>query len=285
MHELGIAFDRLSNQARFIKMIVDRELIISNRKRKDIVDELRAKKFTPYPKQKEKKRPGEVEIIGQGEEEEENVGGAGDYDYLLSMQISSLTMERMEQLLKQRDSKEEELSNLAKLQPQDLWNVDLDKFMEEWEALLEKDIEDAKKLEKGSKNKGATAKRVQKAMKKKRGDDDDDDDDDFSAAPKRKKASPVKKKAQPKEENDNMDDIEVTSKTTKKAPAKKHKIESDEWVVCILRRNTLMKTPVIHHQRNVRLPRRLRILKALKRSQLRNQLKLQLRKPLQRRNL
>lgn len=284
MHELGIAFDRISNQARFIKMIIDRELIISNRKRKDIVDELRAKKFTPYPKQREKKRPGEVEIIGQDEEEEENVGGAGDYDYLLSMQISSLTVERMEQLLKQRDSKEEELNNLAKLQPQDLWNVDLDKFMEEWEELLERDIEDAKKNGNKSKNKGATAKRIQKAIKKKR--DDDDDDDDFSAAPKRKKASPVKKKTQPKKEDkDNIDDIEVTSKTTKKAPAKKHKIESDEWVVCILRRNTLMKTPVIHHQRSVRLPRRLRILKTPKRSQLRNQLRLQLRKPLQKRNL
>ncbi|TIC47232.1 DNA topoisomerase II [Wallemia mellicola] len=227
MHELGIAFDRISNQARFIKMIIDRELIISNRKRKDIVDELRAKKFTPYPKQREKKRPGEVEIIGQDEEEEENVGGAGDYDYLLSMQISSLTVERMEQLLKQRDSKEEELNNLAKLQPQDLWNVDLDKFMEEWEELLERDIEDAKKNGNKSKNKGATAKRIQKAIKKKR--DDDDDDDDFSAAPKRKKASPVKKKTQPKKEDkDNIDDIEVTSKTTKKAPAKKHKIESDD---------------------------------------------------------
>ncbi|EOR01319.1 DNA topoisomerase 2 [Wallemia ichthyophaga EXF-994] len=231
MHELGVAFDRLSNQARFIKMIVERELIVSNRKRKDVVAELRAKKFTPFPKQREKKRPGEVEIIGQEEEEEENEGGASDFDYLLSMQISSLTMERMEQLLKQRDAKETELNDLAKMMPQHLWDNDLDRFMEEWNDLIEKDAEAADRVANKTKNKGATARRVQKAIKKKRGDSDDEDDDFSAAAPKRKKASP-KKKTQPKKEKEVDDDIEVTSKSTskptKKTPAKKHKIESDD---------------------------------------------------------
>lgn len=138
----------------------------------------------------------------------------------------------MEQLLKQRDAKEAELNDLAKMMPQDLWNNDLDKFMEEWNELLEKDAEDAKNVASKTKNKGATAKRVQKAIKKKRGDSDDEDDD-FSAAPKRKKASPKKKVQPKKEEKENVDNIEVASKpkTTKNAPPKKHKMDSEEWVI------------------------------------------------------
>lgn len=136
----------------------------------------------------------------------------------------------MEQLLKQRDAKEAELNDLAKMMPQNLWNNDLDQFMEEWNTLIEKDDEDAKNVASKTKNKGATSRRVQKAIKKKRGDSDDEDDDFSAAAPKRKKASP-KKKTQPKKEKENVDDIEVTkstSKTSKKAPAKKHKIDSDK---------------------------------------------------------
>ena len=95
-NELQLVFEKLSNQARFIKMIVDRKLTISNRKRADIVAELRRLEFRPFPKQKAKKRPGEVEVLGgENEEEEEMSGGAGDYDYLLSMSISSLTTERV----------------------------------------------------------------------------------------------------------------------------------------------------------------------------------------------
>lgn len=138
---------------------------------------------------------------------------------------------QMEQLLKQRDAKETELNDLAKMMPQHLWDNDLDRFMEEWNDLIEKDAEAADRVANKTKNKGATARRVQKAIKKKRGDSDDEDDDFSAAAPKRKKASP-KKKTQPKKEKEVDDDIEVTSKSTskptKKTPAKKHKIESDE---------------------------------------------------------
>lgn len=49
-NELQTQLDRLNNQARFIKMIIDKELIVNNRKKADIVAELRKKQFRPFPK-------------------------------------------------------------------------------------------------------------------------------------------------------------------------------------------------------------------------------------------
>ncbi|KAI0266599.1 DNA topoisomerase [Russula aff. rugulosa BPL654] len=49
-NELQSQFEKLSNQARFVKMTVDKELAVSNRKKADIIEELRQKKFRPFPK-------------------------------------------------------------------------------------------------------------------------------------------------------------------------------------------------------------------------------------------
>jgi DNA topoisomerase-2 len=53
-------------------------------------------------------------------------GGEGDYNYLLSMALWSLTLERVEQLKAQRDDKEKELAALLKESIEDLWRKDLD---------------------------------------------------------------------------------------------------------------------------------------------------------------
>jgi DNA topoisomerase-2 len=78
------------------------------------------------------------------------------------------------------------------LTPQDLWNTDLDAFLEEWEALL---LEDEQK-EAGNKprKKGAvirTRKSIGKPAKRK----DDDDDDDFAADYKPKKVTSAKRES------------------------------------------------------------------------------------------
>ncbi len=98
-NELQLQFEKLSNQARFVKVIISKELVVSNRKKADIVEELRQKKFRPFPKVTKAKGAGETEDAEEGandESEEASTGGAStDYDYLLGMAIWSLTKEKV----------------------------------------------------------------------------------------------------------------------------------------------------------------------------------------------
>ena len=82
-NELQMTFEKLTNQAWFVKMIVNKELVISNRKNIDIVADLRKLKFRPFSKTSTN-TGGEIE---DNEEEETQT----DFDYLLGMAISSLT--------------------------------------------------------------------------------------------------------------------------------------------------------------------------------------------------
>ena len=90
--------DKLNNQARFVKMIIDRELSVSNRRKADIVQELRKKQFRPFPKVAKAKAAGETEDVVEEEDEENETGGStgnlSDFDYLLGMAIWSLTKEK-----------------------------------------------------------------------------------------------------------------------------------------------------------------------------------------------
>jgi DNA topoisomerase-2 len=95
--EVQNLLEKLENQARFIQMIVDKQLVVSNRKKADIVLELRQKKFTPFPRAAKKVKtagePGEDESAD--EEEGAETEGSNDYDYLLGMAIGSLTKEKV----------------------------------------------------------------------------------------------------------------------------------------------------------------------------------------------
>lgn len=67
-------------------------------------------------------------------EDEEAEGAPGNeqrnYDYLLGMTMWSLTMEKKNQLLKNRDEKCAELEVLRKKTPSDLWIEDLNALLE-----------------------------------------------------------------------------------------------------------------------------------------------------------
>jgi len=84
--------EKFTNQGRFVKMIVDKQLSVSNRKKADIVAELRKKEFRPFPKVSKAKESGEIEDVI---DEEEDQGSDADYDYLLGMAIWSLTKEKV----------------------------------------------------------------------------------------------------------------------------------------------------------------------------------------------
>ncbi|GAA5960302.1 hypothetical protein JCM3765_002536 [Sporobolomyces pararoseus] len=191
--ELEIIHDRLSNQARFIQCIIKKEITLSNRKRADLVAELRKKDFRPFPKVAKAQVAAAVDENGQEEEDPDAEAGAdSDYDYLLSMSLSSLTAEKVAKLLAERDLRHDELEALLKLSVQDLWLADLDEFSTKWEALLEKDATDQAKSLRAAKSKGKGTK----AGAKKRAANVSDDDDDFIVSkPQAKKAAPKKAKA------------------------------------------------------------------------------------------
>lgn len=98
-NELQNAFEKLSNQARFVQMIVNKELSVSGRKKAAIVVDLRKHEFRPFPKVKSKgpKSADDAED-GQNPQEEvevEEEGSDTDFDYLLSMPIWNLTREKV----------------------------------------------------------------------------------------------------------------------------------------------------------------------------------------------
>ncbi|KAL2266989.1 hypothetical protein VTJ83DRAFT_4266 [Remersonia thermophila] len=127
-------YRKLQNQYRFITEIIEDKLVVSKKKKAVLVQELRERKYEPFPPKDDKKEPG-----AEGEddiEEDEAAGGARDYDYLLSMAIWSLTKERLDKLKAQIAAKKAEYDELDAMSEKDLWVKDLDAFIEEWHAQL-----------------------------------------------------------------------------------------------------------------------------------------------------
>jgi DNA topoisomerase-2 len=89
---------RLSNRARFIKMVVDGKLKINNIPKAQIEAELIKHKFDQLD---------------------------GSFTYLLSMPIHSLTKEKIDELLKDVESKKAEIEEIKKLTKEEWYKQDL----------------------------------------------------------------------------------------------------------------------------------------------------------------
>lgn len=117
--DLGI----LSNKVRFIKAVISEELILKNKKRVILVNELLDSGYDTMSKleklriKSKEEKEAEIEMINQNiQNEDENENGnnnnnikqkvpAKEYDYLLTMPLWSLTYEKVEELLKQKKKK------------------------------------------------------------------------------------------------------------------------------------------------------------------------------------
>ena len=93
---------------------------------------------------------------------------AKEYDYLLSMPLWSLTLERVEDLQKSMNDKDSEYKALQKLPITDLWENDLQHFLEVLEKHEEKEEKDRMKHKPvhndGKKNKGNKNKKPAKNL-------------------------------------------------------------------------------------------------------------------------
>lgn len=154
---------RLSEQARFIKLIIEKKISVSNKKRAILVKLLEENNFVKFDKgqpieDEQKIVTGddadleleeEEELDAEGEVMDDDDDAAGNkpttiysvYDYLLGMSLWSLSKERYEKLLKQRDEKERELNELLGKTAKDLWVADLDTFMAAYAQFMKEDEE------------------------------------------------------------------------------------------------------------------------------------------------
>ena len=161
-------YRRLDNRARFIQAVIQGEVVVTKRKKKDLLKELEAKGFEQFAKdrdpaaakdaraaerllqQQEDRQPGaaadeDADADGDSaakapadEPREVTELGKG-YDYLLSMSLWTLTAEKVFELNAQRDGKRRELEAMRAKRPADLWEEDL--------VALEKALDEQDKID------------------------------------------------------------------------------------------------------------------------------------------
>ncbi|XP_076368660.1 DNA topoisomerase 2-alpha-like isoform X2 [Tachypleus tridentatus] len=138
---------KLENQARFILEKIEGTIVIENKKKLDMIQTLIDRGYDSDPvklwKKEASKQQVENENSTDSSEEETEVKSTGpDYDYLLGMNLWSLTKERKDELLKKRDDKRLELQVLQKKNPTELWKEDLVNFLSELDKVEQKERED-----------------------------------------------------------------------------------------------------------------------------------------------
>lgn len=180
--EYSNQLEKITSQAKFVKLIIDGVLIVGNKKKKVLIDELKELDFPGFDKKNEPipmKHTSSANVIKDEDNSDEEVEEGSDlivvnkksssvlYDYLLGMPIWSLTKERYESLLKIKGEKEDLLNTLLQKSPKDLWNEDLEEFLEEWQKFLIQDEKNRKALVSNA-NGDSNGKKKRKAPAKKK---------------------------------------------------------------------------------------------------------------------
>jgi DNA topoisomerase-2 len=186
---------RISNRVRFILAVVDGSLKISNRRRADIEVDLEKAGFDRLLSAKKASAAAAAGIPELAEDEEGAEPEQGSYEYLLSMSLSSLTLEKVQALKAESDEKEAEVAGLRGTTEAEMWRRDLDGFLAAYEEFEEEEARKEMALfRQQAKARKADSKRVKAAKakknsKKKKADWSDDeselcdsdmsDEDDF----------------------------------------------------------------------------------------------------------
>jgi len=116
---LKYQLELISYKVKFILMVINKEIIINNKKKLDIENELITHEFKK---------------MGKSKNDINNLS----FDYLLSMPIYNLTFEKIEDLKKQEKDKQIEYDNLKDKSVQDIWLDELDVLEGKYIIWLEK---------------------------------------------------------------------------------------------------------------------------------------------------
>jgi len=231
--------DKLSNQARFVKMIIDGKLVVSKKKKQVLVDELKKQGFKQFPKISDAAKAGEKEKTLEGKAADDNSEDEADspetrrdasaYDYLLGMAIWSLTEERVAKLLRQIGDKEVEIDDLIKLTPKDLWTKDLDDFIAEWHfQLLDAKNRTRKARAAGRRRSAKLGLDAKGGNKRKR--KGDDEDDDFQVGKKKPAVKSVIDRVKSKQPSALMSYFSKPSDSSSSVPPAKAGADDDDFM-------------------------------------------------------
>lgn len=215
----------LSNKARFIEEVCAGDLVVTKRKKNELLADLKERGYDLFPKAGKKDAQE-----SEDEEDEENESElAAGYQYLLGMKIWALTFEKAKKLREELEEKNQAVEKLKATAPTQLWESDLDDL----EAALDDRDEfyenaAAEEVKSQNKAKKSRSRKTTKARKKKStsSDDDDDDDEDFMPKAKtvRKKKAPVPKPAVTKSSVlSSVSEAGASKPVTKAKPAAKPK--------------------------------------------------------------
>jgi DNA gyrase/topoisomerase IV subunit A len=131
----------LNNKARFVEEVCAGNFIVNNRKRKDLLAELKEKEYDQFPKEK-RSNPNvdldsEDNMVEESNVDDSDLLLSNGYNYLLDMSIWSLTYEKAENLRHELASKTQDVINLEATAPTKIWEKDLESIEE---ALNERDV-------------------------------------------------------------------------------------------------------------------------------------------------
>ena len=84
--DLTIQLEKLTNQVRFVQMIIKKELVVSGRKKMEVIRDLKTKGFAAFEKVPKPNVQEETEEALEEEEAEDNSDTSDNgYDYLLTV--------------------------------------------------------------------------------------------------------------------------------------------------------------------------------------------------------
>lgn len=145
---LGAESAKLNNQARFILEKIQGKITIENKTKRELIQMLVQKGFESDPvkawKEAQEKAAEEDDLQDLNDSGSTNSGSVSgpDFNYILNMSLWSLSKEKVDELLKQRDVKGKELNELKKKSASDLWKEDLAAFIEELDRVEAQERED-----------------------------------------------------------------------------------------------------------------------------------------------
>ncbi|ETE62166.1 DNA topoisomerase 2-beta, partial [Ophiophagus hannah] len=145
---LGAESTKLNNQARFILEKIQGKIAIENKSKRDLIQMLVQRGYESDPvkawKEAQEKAAEEEEMQNLNDDNSSSSGSTSgpDFNYILNMSLWCLTKEKVEEIIKQRDTKGKDLGDLKRKSSSDLWKEDLAAFIEELEKVEAQERED-----------------------------------------------------------------------------------------------------------------------------------------------
>ena len=212
--KLGFALEKNKNKKKFVNMVLEGELPFKGTKnKKEVLKLLKSKKLNSLNELKNRYKEAfqikSTEIVTEKNDNEDIPNSNNtydedvlDYDYLMNMNIWSLTHEKVNELEELIKNQTKEYESLKVSKPEDLWKKDLEDFITAYQKIVsgvdERNRDAEKKIDQ-NKSKAIVKGKNRRGQKNTKDNNNKD---------KNKKNNSVKKKSKKKEDSFIDDDEE-----------------------------------------------------------------------------